>query len=68
MLDELLESNNETNPLVHEGTENNSYYKKCNTSVFRSIRNYFVLPRLYDWLIVGVVVVCVVATIVLICI
>ena len=68
MLGELAESNNEANPLVHEGTENNSYYKKRNISVFRSIRNYFGLPRLCDWLIVGVVVVCVVATIVLICI
>lgn len=59
MLDELAESNNETNPLVHENSKK---------SVFRSIRNYFNLPRCCDWIIVGVVVVCVVATIVLICI
>ena len=66
MIDELQDTNNEAHPLVDERT--NSYYNRRNPLFFRSIRNYFSLPKICDWIIVGVVVVCVIATIVLICI
>ena len=39
-----------------------------NNGVFSSIKKYFKLPKLCDWIIVGIIIVCVIATIVIICI
>ena len=42
--------------------------KERNPSVSKTIWTYTRMPKICDWLIVGVVIVCVIATIVLICI
>ena len=42
--------------------------KGRNPSVFGAIKSYLSLPKVSDWITIGLIIVCVVATIVLICV
>jgi hypothetical protein len=61
----------ERTPILEEddNTENKKNKKKNNKqSVFSIIGNYCKLPKFCDWVIAGLIIICVIATIILICI
>jgi hypothetical protein len=62
----------ETEPLLEYKDRSKDNRKKdnenCNNGFFSSIYGYLKQPRFWDWVIVGVIIVAVIATIVLLCV
>jgi hypothetical protein len=56
----------EQEALLHD--EKKDFQIGTEKSFWKSIRNYCKLPQLCDWIIVGVLIVCTVATIIIICV